>query len=96
MEQRNIVNMSFDEILLLLKSNNLSTDVRSKIYKSLDQIIRKNHKDKTRGEYSEGDFDEDEDEYEKEEKEHEIYEELVAFFGHLIDLNELDLVKKRI
>ena len=73
MEQQTVTNMNFDEVISLLKSNNINTDTRSIIYKSLGQIIKKDYN-----------FDCSEPEYRK------IY----LFFVNLINLREIDLIKK--
>ena len=37
------LSLNFDKVISLLKSNNINADTRSRIYESLDQIIRNNY-----------------------------------------------------
>ena len=71
--------LNFNEIISLLKSNNLDKNIRPIIYESLDQIIKNN--------YQYVDYPE---------REEEEYEELKNFFENLLNLHEINLIKKGI
>jgi hypothetical protein len=88
MEGLNIEDMTFDDIISLLKSKTLDENKYSIIYKSFPKIIRRNFRHIPDTSESEEEREADEDEEYKE------YERLVDFFKNLIILKKLDLLKE--
>jgi len=85
MEQRIIIDMTFDDIVFLLRSSTLDKDTYLIIYQSLTKVIRRNF----RYNFKNSENKEDEKHVDK----YEQYKKLVYFLKNLIILKKVDLIK---